>query len=251
MKGVVVESGRLTSAILLEDGRVIRRPGAHPEGRILEVHGDSAFGAQRLCIAACTAVLAGGMFFGLRSWQYSVQAYSYISMDEDSSIEVALNRYGNVIAVSAVDELSSETADLLSEKVLNKNVDEALGIYLDELSDDERLVMSSSQKPQSRKERKPHGMASAPADTRQCGMMRNKAVLRKTKFPALRLKKTRPLIYRTEMRSGRYRMLCPAIPEITCSRAVRCSFLRVQLISETKQKLFSALMKSIQPDRPF
>jgi hypothetical protein len=143
MKGVVVESGRFTSAVLLEDGRIIRRPGAYPPGRILEVHRDPAFGAPRLCMAACAALLTAGSLFALRSWQYSVQAYSYISVDDSCSIEYALNRYGSVIAVSAVDEVSEEAAELLSEKVMNKKADEALAIYMDELSDEENILLVS------------------------------------------------------------------------------------------------------------
>ena len=138
MKAVVLEVKNGYAAVLLEDGTVVKVRRDCKVGDRIEVRTTSRIHrfpqATRLIAAAAAAIL---VFTGAFSYNYlGVEAYSYVSVDVNPSIEYTLNRLDRVVAIEAVNEEAQAVVDALeAENIKNKPIEEALAMTEEALSE--------------------------------------------------------------------------------------------------------------------
>ena len=140
MKGLVLELRDGLAAVLREDGQVVTSAMACQVGETVELPADvipftagtkakstrSRWARSLVAAALALAVIGGGYSYN------TAVACSYVSVDAaDTSIELVINRRGQVIDVRAVDEDSVILAQELSRDLLRMPVDEALGVTMD------------------------------------------------------------------------------------------------------------------------
>ncbi len=138
MKAVILERRGEYAALLCEDGTFERRRVSGAVGETVELSGSVAvFPARkrwtRSLVAAALALVVTGSALGYMGGTAS----AYVSLDvEDSAIELTVNHFGRVIAVSAVSEESEELAERLSAEVRHQPVAKALNRTMGRLRDE-------------------------------------------------------------------------------------------------------------------
>ena len=141
MRAVVVEIKGKQAAVLKTDGTFDKIPNkGYQVGDTIEVGSNSsriiAFSnrATRLIAAAAAVLLlvSGGVGYNTMA----VQAYSYVSVDVNPSIEYAVNRLNRVVDVEALNEdAASIVSELKAEGIKNKTLSEAMEMTGDLLND--------------------------------------------------------------------------------------------------------------------
>lgn len=154
MKGLVLELRDGLAAVLREDGQVVTTAMACQVGETVELPAEvipfaagtktkNARGRWIKSVAAAAlalAVVGGGYSYN------TAFACSYVSVDAaDASIELAINRRGEVIDVRAADEESAQLAEELSGDLRRMPVDQALDLTMDRLED--RGFLDDSREP--------------------------------------------------------------------------------------------------------
>ncbi len=144
MKGLVLELRDGLAAVLREDGQVVTTAMACQVGQTVELpaevvpfSAEKPVGARRrrwvsglVAAVLVLAVMGGGYTYN------TAFACSYVSVDAaDASIELAINRRGQVIDVRAVDEDSAQLAEELSADLRRMPLDQALDLTMDRLDD--------------------------------------------------------------------------------------------------------------------
>jgi hypothetical protein len=140
MKAIVLEVKGNISAVMKEDGTVVRIPRACEVGETIEVPDKvSVFSAKKvhriMYMAAAAAVLvlmAGGLYV-----YQNVLACSYVTMDINPSIEYALNRSERIVSASALNEEAETVVEKLnSSGIRNETISAAVASTMDILSSD-------------------------------------------------------------------------------------------------------------------
>ncbi|MBQ3921569.1 MAG: anti-sigma factor domain-containing protein [Firmicutes bacterium] len=139
MKALVLEIKNGKAAVLREDGIVVTVSQPCEVGETIELSERTVVktgrGRGRFFRAAIAAVLAlciAGGGFGYMS----VSASSYVSIDAgEASVEVAVNRFGRVIDVTALDDASSELADELRGELKHQRFEDAAPRMMDRIEE--------------------------------------------------------------------------------------------------------------------
>lgn len=153
MKGVVVENRNGSSAVLREDGRIIRKKGIYPVGSEISIlENNTIFSLRRIALACLCAVFVTVSFLIYRDYTWTAMAYSTITVRNGASIEYTLNRKGNIIAVKACDEASEEIAEVLSETVMNQPGTEAVENYIRMTDPQEKVDVHVSSREENKEE---------------------------------------------------------------------------------------------------
>jgi len=144
MKGLVLELRDGLAAVLREDGQVITTAMTCQVGETVELPAEVIpFAAgkpvsarrRRWASGLVAAVLALAVVGGGYTYNTAV-ACSYVSVDAaEASIELAINRRGQVIDVRAVDGGSAQLAEELSTDLRRMPLDQALDLTMDRLDD--------------------------------------------------------------------------------------------------------------------
>ena len=143
MKAVVLEVKNGYAAVMKEDGTVVKVRRDCEVGDSIEVNEPSGIRrfrrTTRLIAAAAAALL---IFSSAYDHNYlGAEAYSYISVDVNPSIEYTLNRLDRVVAVEAVNEEAEAVVSALKEEnIKNKSIEEALAITEEVLSENGYLA---------------------------------------------------------------------------------------------------------------
>ena len=142
MKALVLEIKDGKAAVLREDGEVVLTDVPCSVGETIEISAGaeervSRTGAlrakakrrkygrrfMRTAAAAVVALCVAGGSFGY----LNVSAESYVSVDSgDASVELAINHFGRVIAVNALNDESEELAGEVYKDVRGKKFDDAM-----------------------------------------------------------------------------------------------------------------------------
>lgn len=143
MKAVVLEVKNGYAAVMKENGTVVKVRRDCEVGDTIEVRehtGIRRFRRTTRLIAAAAAALL--IFSSALGYNYlGVEAYSYVSVDVNPSIEYTLNRLDRVVAVEAVNEEAEAVVSVLEEKnIKNKTIEDALALTEDVLSKDGYLT---------------------------------------------------------------------------------------------------------------
>lgn len=154
MKAVVLEVRRGVAAVLKEDGTVEKLRRVCQVGETIEVRdgtGAVHTGLRRWLPAAAAAVAAIVLLGGVRGY-LTAQAYSYVTLDVNPSLEYTLNRMNRVLSVSALNQDAVPVVDALNregirDSTLSAALTETLEVlaqesYLD--SDTDYLLVSVS-----------------------------------------------------------------------------------------------------------
>ncbi len=146
MKGLVLELRDGLAAVLREDGQVVTTAMACQVGETIELPAEvvpfAAGGKKaaqsvwgRWAKGLVAAVLALAVVGGGYSYNTAF-ACSYVSVDAaEASLELAVNRRGQVIDVQAMDEDSAVLAQELSGDLRRMPLDQALDVTMDRLDD--------------------------------------------------------------------------------------------------------------------
>ena len=140
MKAIILERRGDEAAVLCEDGTFLNRRVSGEIGETVELNAEVvALPAKqknrwmRSAVAAALALAVTGSTLGYMSGTAS----AYVSLDmEDSSIELAVNHFGRVIAVNAVSEDAKDLAEGLSAEVKHQPVEKALNRTMVRLRDE-------------------------------------------------------------------------------------------------------------------
>lgn len=139
MKAIILERRGDYAAVLCEDGVIVKTRQSGEVGETIELKAETVtFPAKkksrrlRSAVAAALVLAVTGSALGYMGGTAS----AYVSLDvEDSSIELAVNHFGRVIAVSAVSEDAEELAASLSGEVKHQRVEDALDHTMERLRD--------------------------------------------------------------------------------------------------------------------
>ncbi len=139
MKGVVLEVRDGCSAILLEDGTVVKRPTTYGIGETIEVEASVTKMPAKVrlsrivaAVAAFTLVFTGGGTYA----SLDATAMSQVSLDVNPSLEYELNHFDRVVSVRDENDDAKEVVDLLYEEdVKGDTLTEALAKTEDILKD--------------------------------------------------------------------------------------------------------------------
>lgn len=116
MRAVVLEIRNGKAAVLREDGTVLKVHGNYAVGETIELK-ESSFFPMQFRTGLMSFVLIIALVFG--SYNYTtVQAAGYITTDEETGIQLVLNRRDQVIDIIA----SNENGEVLKEELLKENV---------------------------------------------------------------------------------------------------------------------------------
>ena len=116
MRAVVLEIRNGKAAVLREDGTVLKIRGRYAVGETIELKGFS-WSMMHFKKLTVTFVLIFALIF--EGYNYTtVQAAGYISTDEETGIQLVLNRRDQVIDIIA----SNENGEAIKEKLLKENV---------------------------------------------------------------------------------------------------------------------------------
>ena len=138
MKAIVLETKNGRAAVLREDGAVVEIRRDCQVGQTLELDGlvtPLPLYRRRWLQAAAAAALALVVLTG--SYAYTTaSACAYVSLDVgETSVEVAVNRRGRVIAVSPLNEDSAEVAQALTGEMRSQKVAPAMNKAMEHLRD--------------------------------------------------------------------------------------------------------------------
>ena len=130
MKAVILEIRDGLAAALREDGVVVRtRANGASVGDTIELRSETVVlpsRRTRFWRTAVAAMLVLALTGGSLSFMGNT-ASAYVSLDtEDTSIEMSVNAFGQVIGVRALDEGSSKMAETLSRELRRKPMEDAL-----------------------------------------------------------------------------------------------------------------------------
>ncbi len=139
MKGVVLEVRDGCSAILLEDGTVVKRPTTYGIGETVEVEASVAKmpTGRRLSRIVAAAAAFVVVFTGGGTYAYlDATAMSQVSLDVNPSLEYQLNHFDKVVSVRDENEDAKEVVELLNQEgVKGDSISEALAKTEDVLKD--------------------------------------------------------------------------------------------------------------------
>ncbi len=139
MKGVVLEVRDGCSAILLEDGTVVKRPTTYGIGETVEVEASVAKmpTGRRLSRIVAAAAAFVVVFTGGGTYAYlDATAMSQVSLDVNPSLEYELNHFDKVVSVRDENEDAREIVELLNQEgVKGDSISEALAKTEDVLKD--------------------------------------------------------------------------------------------------------------------
>ena len=139
MKGVVLEVRDGCSAILLEDGTVVKRPTTYGIGETVEVEASVTKMPTKTRLSRIVAAVAAFtiVFTGGGTYAYlDATAMSQISLDVNPSLEYELNHFDKVVSVKDENEDAKEVVDLLyDDGVKGDTLTEALAKTEDILKD--------------------------------------------------------------------------------------------------------------------
>lgn len=134
MKAVIVEIRDKFAAALSDDGCIVKiKNKDYAIGQVIEMKKTTVFTSKKwAALAACAAVvMVGG---GVGAYAYTTP-YSYVSLDVNPSIEYALNRFDDVLSVTAVNEDGSKIlSQIETGNMTFKDIDEAISLTIDEIS---------------------------------------------------------------------------------------------------------------------
>ncbi len=136
MKAVILEKRNGRAAVLKEDGTIVKVRTSLSVGETMELSERSSrpLFTRHMLAAAMAVMLCVSLGFG---WNFmTVQAYSYISLDVNPSVEYTLNRLDRVISVEAVNADAEEiVAVLKAENINGKKITDALQVTEQVLSE--------------------------------------------------------------------------------------------------------------------
>ena len=139
MKGVVLEVRDGCSAILLEDGTVVKRPTTYGIGETIELEASVTRMPKKTRLSRIVAAAAAFVivFTGGGTYAYlDATAMSQVSLDVNPSLEYELNHFDKVVAVKDENADAKEVVDLLNEDgVKGDTLTEALAKTEDILKD--------------------------------------------------------------------------------------------------------------------
>ena len=132
MRAIVLEAKNGYSALLREDGIVIKQRGIREIGQEVDVAHSAVPQWQRSLRAAVAAVALLGVLTA-SGWTYeNAFAYSYATLDVgNTSIEYVLNRKGQVIDVNALNEYSEDSVGDVLNNVKRQNLSDAIANTMD------------------------------------------------------------------------------------------------------------------------
>ena len=149
MRAIILERRGDEIAVLREDGMFARARHAGEIGETIELPETAiAFpkknrdGWMRGAAAAMLALTLTGGTLGYMGGTAS--AYVSLDVGEDSAIELTINHFGRVIAVSALDESAQALAESLSGEVRHHRAEAAFDITMTRLQDEGYLDDESS-----------------------------------------------------------------------------------------------------------
>lgn len=148
MRGIVLEIRKGRAAVLLRDGTVIKVKRKCRVGEEIEI--DPAAERRRMrnrlagfVTAAASLVLVSGLSFNY--WHMNIEAVSYVTIDGETSVELACNRKNEVVKIIASDEDSEEIASSFTKKDLKgKDVSEVLDMLADKMPSSSTVLISVS-----------------------------------------------------------------------------------------------------------
>ncbi|MCR5826554.1 MAG: hypothetical protein K6G54_08295, partial [Oscillospiraceae bacterium] len=138
MKAIILERRGEQAAVLCTDGSFRTERVSGEVGETVELTEKTvAFPRRRSwtrnAVAALLALTITGGTLGYMGGTAS--AYVSVDVDEDSAIELTINHFGRVIAVSALGEESEELARSVSGEVRNRRAEDAINITMECLQD--------------------------------------------------------------------------------------------------------------------
>lgn len=160
MKAVILERRGEWAAALREDGTVVKTRAPGQVGETVELAAEvtpmpkriaaekaaprrAASGGtstRRWVRSAIAAVLALALVGGSATYYTTAVAASYVSVDVgDTSVELSVNRLGNVIGVTALNAGSTGLAEALTDEVKNVTVDTAVKRTMNRLQENGSL----------------------------------------------------------------------------------------------------------------
>ena len=144
MKALVLESEKGRTVALREDGEVVTVAGVWtvgermdlPEAKVLPFPRKKRRWVQAVVAASLALVVLTGSYTYTTAW-----ACSYVSLEtEEASVELAVNRLGQVIEVKALDENSTRLAESLTQELQRKPVTEAVDLAVERFREDGRVA---------------------------------------------------------------------------------------------------------------
>lgn len=142
MKAVILERRGTEAAVLAENGAFIKVPCFGEIGEEIDIAKNVTpmprFGQRLkrgLAAAALVLVVAGSAYH-----YTAVSVSAYVSVDAgDSSLEMKVNRFGQIISVESVTGNDSALAETISSEVHGMSVEDAVGKALDTLAENGKL----------------------------------------------------------------------------------------------------------------
>ena len=136
MKAVVLELKNGKSAVLREDGVVLKVRGNYTVGETIELKPKPSFSFQlpnisfaqpQIRMAMTAAILVFAIFIGGMYNYTTVQAAGYVAVEDNIGLELVINRRNQVIAVNATDESGEKIKEVLEQDdIKGKSLEEAL-----------------------------------------------------------------------------------------------------------------------------
>ena len=140
MKGLVLEVKNNETAILREDGIVVKIKGVYQVGETIQLGEVSSFPSKsrnskgtinsflRLAVAAALIIV---LSFG--GYNYAaVMAETYVTIDDPTdgvSIEYVLNRLNKVVSINAYNKAGEDVKAIIEKDVKGLSISEALDVY--------------------------------------------------------------------------------------------------------------------------
>lgn len=134
MKAVVVEIKDGFVAVLSEDGNITKTANkSYQIGQVIEMKEKKIYNSKKFvaCAAAVAVIFVTG---SIGAWAYATP-YTYVSLDVNPSIEFSVNRFDNVINVTAVNDDGEDILqEINAENLDNQSIEKAIERTVDQIA---------------------------------------------------------------------------------------------------------------------
>lgn len=135
MKAVVVEKKDGFVAVLSEDGNITKTADkSYQIGQVIEMKEKRIYNSKKF-VASAAAVAVLFVTGSIGAWAYTTP-YTYVSLDVNPSIEFSVNRFDQVINVTAVNDDGEDILqEINAENLDNQPIEEAIAQTVDQIAE--------------------------------------------------------------------------------------------------------------------